>query len=295
MNRKAFMKIGITMMVLLTFLVGGALAQGMGHGQPMMSGYGMGMMGYGDQINIPDKLAKPKSDEWIGKLKEVLALEKMSQAQYEADRIKYKVQMPYGMIGLQELDHIAWIEGLLSAYGLSPDVKLLTIKETKTLAEAYKNGMQLESGLIPLDEWLIKNSPDETATEVMESILFQTRMHYTMFHHALQMTGLSGKGMRGGYGMGHGMMGGYGMSHGMMGGYGMGHGMMGGYGARTNPECAKYYDETVEQRKKILDMNFQYSEVSRNPKTTIEQLDKLGNEIVELQSQIYQKMPASCR
>jgi len=290
MNRKVF-AIGIAMVLLLTLQVAGVCAQGMGYGPGMMGGYGMGMMDYGEQITIPDKLAKPKSDEWIGKLKEVLALEKMSQAQYEADRIKYKVQMPYGMIGIQEIDHIAWIEGLFLAYGLSPDVKPLAIKETKTLSEAYKNGMQLESGLIPLDEWLIKNSPDETATEVMETILFQTRMHYTMFNHALQMVGLGGKGMMGGYGMGMGRM------HGMMGGYGMGmgHGMRGGYGARTNPECTKYYDETVDQRKKIFDMNFTYSEALRNPKTTIEQLDKIGNEIIELQNQIYQKMPVNCR
>lgn len=300
MDRKVISKIGIAMVFLFAMQVSVVLAQSMGYGHGMMGGYGMGMMGYGEQVNIPDKLPKPKSDEWISKLKEVLSLEKMSQAQYEADRIKYKVHMPYGMIGLQEIDHIAWIEGLLSAYGVSTNVKMLAIKDTKTLADAYKNAMQLENNLIPLDEWLIKNSPDETATEVMDTILLQTRMHYSMFSHALQMVGLGGKGgMMGGYGMGmgygHGMMGGRGMTGGYGMGMGYGHGMMGGYGVRSNPECSKYFDETTDQRKKLLDMNFKYAEASRDPKTTIEQLDKIGNEIIELQTQLYQKMPANCR
>ena len=59
----------------------------------------------------------------------------VSQAQYEADRIKYHAQMPYGMIGLQEIDHISWIEGLLNAYGIKPNSKQLAIKATKDLTD----------------------------------------------------------------------------------------------------------------------------------------------------------------
>ncbi len=300
MNRKAFAKICMGLTLLFALDTGVTYGQqgmmgGYG-GMGMMGGYGMGMMGNGVQINIPDKLEKPQSAEWIARFKEVYALEKMSQAQYEADRIKYKVQMPYAMIGLQEIDHIAWIEGLFAAYGIALDVQPLAIKETANLAEAYKNGMQLEENLVRLDEQLLENAPDETTADVVETILFQTRIHYTMFNHALQMAGWERKGRIGGYGgmgMHHQMMGEYGR----MGGYGMGMGagMMGGYGARTSPECNKYYDATVDQRKKIFDLQFKYAEASRDPKTTVEQLDKIGKETIELQDTFYQKMPANCR
>ncbi len=44
-------------------------------------GYGMGrggMMGYGIYTYVPQKLPVPKNKEWIGKLREILALEKLS-------------------------------------------------------------------------------------------------------------------------------------------------------------------------------------------------------------------------
>jgi hypothetical protein len=122
-----------------------------------------------------------------------------------------------------------------------------------------------------------------------------------------------GPGMMGGYGygMGPGMMGGYGMGPGMMGGYGygMGPGMMGGYGHGPCPygKCSgygaapgqpgymppekyqKFLDATKELRKKLNDLQFEYSEMVRNPKTTMEDRNKVEKEIFDLQQKIREK------
>jgi hypothetical protein len=105
---------------------------------------GRGMMGYEQDVSIPDKLPKPKSEEWLDKLIKILAQEHLSQAQYDADRKKYQVNMPYMMVIPQEGDHIEWIKKLFSAYGLKHDVKKLSIKETKTLTQAYEDARELE-------------------------------------------------------------------------------------------------------------------------------------------------------
>jgi hypothetical protein len=101
--------------------------------------------------------------------------------------------------------------------------------------------------------------------------------------------------MGGGYGMGPGMMGGgYGMGPGMMGsGYSMGPGMMGSY-PEYSPECQKFYDETVNLRKQLHDKLFEYHEVVRNPKTTVETAAQLEKEIGVLREKIYAKAPLRC-
>ncbi|MGW8161863.1 MAG: hypothetical protein ACWGN1_06410 [Desulfobulbales bacterium] len=118
-----------------------------------------------------------------------------------------------------------------------------------------------------------------------------------------------GPGMMGGYGMGPGMMGGYGMGPGMMGGYGMGSGMMGGYGMGhmnrhmmdeygwgrgkkpfSSPEnYNKFLDETKDLRKELHDMQFEYGEMMRNPKTTMGDLKKMQQEMFELQKKLLEK------
>ena len=120
-----------------------------------------------------------------------------------------------------------------------------------------------------------------------------------------------GPGMMGGYGMGPGMMGGYGygMGPGMMGGYGygMGPGMMGGYGPCPQGNCygygqrpwqpgfsspekyQKFLDETKELRKKLHDLQFQYGEMLRDPKTTMDDKFKMEKEIFDLQQKIQEK------
>jgi hypothetical protein len=165
---------------------------------------GRGMMSYDQDVNIPDKLPKPKNEEWVSKQKKILDLEKLSQAQYEADRNKYQINMPYMMVIPQEGNHIEWIKKLFSAYGLKHEAKVTPVKETKTLTRAYENARELEKKLIPQYEWLINKTEDNTTKEVLDTILLQTRIHYTMFDHALQMGWMRGQGM--GQGMGRGGM-----------------------------------------------------------------------------------------
>jgi hypothetical protein len=117
-----------------------------------------------------------------------------------------------------------------------------------------------------------------------------------------------GPGMMGGCGMGPGMMGGCGMGPGIMGGYGMGPGMMGGYGYGHGPctqgncygqgiapgqpgymppeKYQKFLDETKDLRKKMHDLRFEYGEMTRNPKTTMEEKDKMEKEMFELHQKI---------
>ena len=132
---------------------------------------------------------------------------------------------------------------------------------------------------------------------------------YGMMGYGMRPGGM-GPGMMGygGYGMmnrgmmGPGMMGygGYGMmNRGMMGpgmmgygGYGMmnrgmmGPGMMGEYNTET---YKKYMDETLDLRKKLHNMKFEYSEAARNPKTTRETVSTLEKEIWDLQKEINEK------
>ncbi|HHO47838.1 MAG TPA: hypothetical protein ENN06_05230 [Desulfobacteraceae bacterium] len=99
-------------------------------------------------------------------------------------------------------------------------------------------------------------------------------------------------GMMGCYGMGPGMMGGYGMGPGMMGGYGMGlmkQHMMAEYGSepgmkpfRSPEQYEKFLDATRDMRKKMHDLRFEYGEMMRNPATTMGDLKKKEQEMMEL-------------
>ena len=238
----------LTIVVLLSFLVAmPVMAQygrgwrddyGWGMGPGMMGGrgygYGMGggMMGYLIAPEVPDKLPTPKSQEWIQKLLDVLALERLSYVQYTTDAEKYNAFMPYRMVIPQEDDHVRTIERLFAAYGLPPDGKLGAIVETKTITEALELCVKMEQDLIPRYEWLVKNAADRESAGILNNLLLQTRHHLVMFNHAIWMGGRMGPGMMYGggygYGMGGGMMGGRGYGYGR--GHGMDPGMMGGYG-----------------------------------------------------------------
>ncbi len=151
--------------------------------------------------SIPEKLPAPKNKEWVTKLQEILALEKQSKVQYEQDSGKYNARMPYMMVIPQEDNHIRWIGQLFSGYGLSPDGNVPPAEGSQDLTQAYEIAMKLEEHLIPRYEWLIQNAEDKDSSQVLDAILLQTRMHYTMFNHALRMGGMMGGGM------GRGMMG----------------------------------------------------------------------------------------
>src|SRR5512137_1727364 len=71
----------------------------------------------------PDTMVKPKSEQWLKGLREVLALEELSKKQYETDSKKFDVQMPYMTVIPQENEHIRFITELFIAYGAPADEK----------------------------------------------------------------------------------------------------------------------------------------------------------------------------
>jgi rubrerythrin len=236
---KKYLLLTVAVLLSLSFAMPVMAQYGPGMGGGMMGGrgygYGMGggMMGYLIAPEVPDKLPAPKSQEWTQKLRDVLALERLSYAQYTADAEKFNAYMPYQMVIPQEDDHVRAIERLFAAYGLPPDAKLGAIVDTKTITEALELCVKMEQDLIPRYEWLVKNAIDRESAGILNNLLLQTRHHLVMFNHALWMGGRMGPGMMYGggygYGMGGGMMGGRGYGYGR--GYGMGPGMGGrGYG-----------------------------------------------------------------
>jgi len=179
------------------------MGRGWGHGWGMGRG---GIMGYGGYTSVPQKLPVPKNKEWIGKLREILALERLSLEQYAADAEKYNTYMPYHMVIPQEQDHVMTIERLFAAYGLPTDGEPPAVKGTKTIEEAYKLCVKMERDLIPRYEWLIKNAEGRDTAGILNNLLIQTRYHLAMFEHALQAGGWHGGGPWGGRGHGPGMM-----------------------------------------------------------------------------------------
>lgn len=198
------MKRNITLVMVslvILFSSGITLAQMGMWGRGGTAGPGMMWQGWNDkEVKIPDTLSLPKDKNWTQRLEETLASEKLSLAQYDADQERFGVYMPYAIIIPQEKNHIRWITQLLNAYGLSADLKKIVpppVKETKTLGDAYRLGRGLESDLISNYEWLIKNAPDDASRTALGTILLQTRYHYVMFDHALQMGSFMGGGMMG--------------------------------------------------------------------------------------------------
>lgn len=210
--RRRLIGFGLTIMSALIAWASGfrgeALAQmgrGMMGGQGMM--HGRGMMGGGcpmcgqDWRKVPDKLPTPQSQTWLQNLKDILSLERLSLVQYQADENKYQVHTPYMMIIPQEDLHIKWISELFKAYGLSSAGPTPAVRKSQTITQAYEIALKLEEDLIPRYEQLINAAGDPESAQVLRTILYQTRMHYMMFSHALRMGGRMGPGM-----MGPGMM-----------------------------------------------------------------------------------------
>jgi len=245
-------------------------------------GYGMGpgMMGRWDSVDIPSKLPAPKSAEWVQKLREILALENHSLAQYETDHDKFNAYMPYMMVIPQEENHIDWITQMFEAYGLKADAKTIPVTDNKTLTAAYEQSVKLENDLLPRYEWLVKNAGDRESAQALNVILIQSRWHLVMFDHALRM----GPGY--GYGMGPGMMGGYGRGdgygRGYGRGYGMGPGMMGdyGYGRGYGRGSGRQAPSTVKplDAKEAEAMMKDYLKASRNPNLKLGKIKDAGND-----------------
>ena len=154
---------------------------------------GGGMMG---GVRVPEKLPTPRNREWIDRLREVLALERLSFVQYQTDEDKFRVYRPYMMIIPQEENHIQWITELFVAYGLSPAGPTPAISRSQTLAQAYEIAMDLEANLLPRYDWLIAKAEDNDTRWVLNPVSAQTGMHYRMFSMALRMSGMMRPGMR---------------------------------------------------------------------------------------------------
>lgn len=147
-------------------------------------------------VNVPNKLARPKNRQWLDKLKSALLTEKLSLSQYQADGKKYGDPLPYLLATPQEKEHIDWLGKLLAAYGLSSELKkipFLPSQPTKNIDQAYGLAEKLKADLIPNYEWLIKTAGDRTARALLENLLLQTRLQYTMFNHFRQMESPAGK------------------------------------------------------------------------------------------------------
>ncbi|MEN6464046.1 MAG: hypothetical protein ABFD62_02600 [Syntrophaceae bacterium] len=172
--------------------------------EPGMMGHGMGPgMTMGSIADsVPEKLPAPGDRQWLDQLRDVLALEKLSFIQYTKDAEKFNARMPYRMVIPQERDHIEAIRKLFSAYGAPADGDPGPFAETKSLAEAYERGIELERGLAARYEKLIETAPDKDSAAVLNNLLLQTRHHLVMFEHALRMGGNMGPGMMRGPGMG---------------------------------------------------------------------------------------------
>ena len=244
---------------------------GYGMGPGMMGGYGYGMMEPYGWVEIPSKLPAPTNSQWVQKLGEILSMEKDSLAQFQADQEKFNAYMPYMMVIPQEELHIQWIEHLFAAYGIKPLTKTGSVVETKTLTDAYESGVKTERALLPIYEWLIENAQDKQTACILDTALIQSRIHLTMFDHALRVGHRYGFGMNRrfgrGYPMGPGMMEAYpyGPRHGMMGWYGYGGGLQKYYGNRPidiNEAHAVIYD---------------YLRQTRNPNLKAGKIKDIGN------------------
>ena len=271
----------ISLALAVAFVLSPAMVQsqpgrgGYGYGMGYGHGYGMGpgMMGGWDWVDIPSKLPAPKNAEWVQKLNEILAMEKQSLAQYQADQEKFNAYMPYMMIIPQEENHIEWIGQLFKAYGLPSDGTVSPVVQSGTLTDAYQLSVKMEADLLPRYEWLVKNAGDRDSAQALNTILIQSRWHMVMFEHAIRMGhgyGFSrGPGMMGrdyGYGMGPGMMGGY--------GYGRGPGMMGGYGYGYGPQY-QTGGKPIDLKEAKAMMN-DYVKSSRNPNLKLGEIKDIG-------------------
>lgn len=203
--RRQFLKRGLVLLSGLLWLsfpfrrVAYGQGMGPGRGMGMMGDQGMmggGMMGRGMMgARVPEQLPTPRSQEWLSNLREILSLERLSLVQYQTDEDKFQVPRPYMMIIPQEENHIQWISQLFAAYGLSAAGPTPAIRRSQTITQAYEIAMGLEADLMPRYEGLISGAEDRDTSQVLNTILAQTRMHYRMFSMALRMGGRMGPGM----------------------------------------------------------------------------------------------------
>jgi len=138
-------------------------------------------------IRIPGKLPVPGNAEWVKKLKAARVSEIKALAQFEADLDKFPAFMPYAMVIPQTDQHIRWIEELFKAYGLVLDEEIYLVGPAASQSVAYEKSKMLESELVALYEWLVKNAEDRDSVRVIDTILIRSRFHAILFEHVLRM------------------------------------------------------------------------------------------------------------
>ena len=143
---------------------------------------------------VPEKLPRPYSEKWIQVLRQALALEKQAKIQYANDSIKFNTHWPYMTVIAQDGNHIKWLENLFTAYRLIGDDTTPSAKKSKNLEYAYRVAIKLEKSLIKKYDWLMKNAPDGTSQEIIETILMQTRIQYELFYQTYNIHRM-GKGV----------------------------------------------------------------------------------------------------
>lgn len=146
------------------------------------------MCGSGESLKVPADLPQPRT-KWVEELQRVLAKERQSLDQYRQDSERFNTHMPYMMVVPQEKNHVEVITKLFSAYGLPADGIVAKTVRSKNLRDAYKRAVDLEKDLIERYEWLIQDQgmDDEDSRRILNELLLQSRLHLTMFQHAIRM------------------------------------------------------------------------------------------------------------
>ncbi len=150
-------------------------------------------------VDIPSSLPAPPSDAWLATLRLALSLERHSREQYEQDAQRFAAAMPYQRILPQELEHIRTLERLFAAYGTAVGPERRRPEDTTSLEDALATGRDLEEELLGLYERLEREANYDAVAAALGALLLDTRMHRTMFEHALSRGGAH-------MGRGHGPM-----------------------------------------------------------------------------------------
>jgi hypothetical protein len=139
---------------------------------------------------IPDSLRPPKNRQWIKHLDGLLKRERFALAQYRREPEIYRLHTPYTVIIPQKQSQVEWITALFPVLGMKIPDSTGTPSDTASWHDVLQVSMNLERLLIREYEWLVQNTENEKTRRVLSDFLYQTRMHYIMFQHALSIRGL---------------------------------------------------------------------------------------------------------
>ena len=144
------------------------------------------------EMAIPEKLPPPQNQLWISKLRRILTMEKLAEAQFEADQKKFGITNPYHYIVPQTNLHITWISKLFSAYGLPTNEKTFSLQTPDTVLQALKNGRKLETDLATQYEWLLNHAEDKITKRVLNTLLTETNLNIIIFQKNIRIIEIEG-------------------------------------------------------------------------------------------------------